>query len=57
MYPTPRMTEFLHHEHPEWKVFDMQPGVVATEMARQAARKAPDRPGLAAGLGRVVGGE
>lgn len=47
---TARIMEFLHHENPEWKVFNIQPGVVATDMAKQAARKALDSPELSAGL-------
>lgn len=45
-----KVVEYLHHEKPEWNVFNMQPGVVATELARQAGRKAPDSPELPAGL-------
>ena len=45
-----KVVEYLHHEHPEWNVFNLQPGVVATELARQAGRKAPDSPELPAGM-------
>lgn len=41
-----KVCEYLHHENPTWKVFNMQPGVVATELAKQAGRKAPDKPEL-----------
>lgn len=45
-----KMTEYLHHEHPSWNVFNMQPGVVDTDLARAAGRKAPDKPELPAGF-------
>ncbi|KAK5730573.1 hypothetical protein LTR15_000510 [Elasticomyces elasticus] len=45
-----KLTEYLHHENPEWSVFNMQPGVVATDLARKAGRKAPDTPELPAGF-------
>ncbi|KAF2161216.1 hypothetical protein M409DRAFT_69847 [Zasmidium cellare ATCC 36951] len=45
-----KITEILHYEHPEWNIFNMQPGVVATELARQAGRRAPDDPRLPAGM-------
>lgn len=44
-----KIFEYLYHEHPAWTVFNMQPGVVATKLARQAGRKAPDAPELPAG--------
>ncbi|KAK5172824.1 uncharacterized protein LTR77_002944 [Saxophila tyrrhenica] len=45
-----KITEYFHHENPSWNVFNMQPGVVATDLARQAGRKAPDSPELPAGF-------
>lgn len=45
-----KITEILHHEHPDWNIFNMQPGVVATDLARQAGRRAPDDPRLPAGM-------
>ena len=45
-----KITEYVHHENPSWNVFNMQPGVVATDLARQAGRKAPDSPELPAGF-------
>ncbi|KAK4505771.1 hypothetical protein PRZ48_003736 [Zasmidium cellare] len=45
-----KITEILHYEHPEWNIFNMQPGVVATDLAREAGRKAPDDPRLPAGM-------
>lgn len=45
-----KITEYVHHENPAWSVFNMQPGVVATDLARQAGRKAPDSPSLPAGF-------
>ena len=45
-----KMTEYVHHENPSWNVFNMQPGVVATDLARQAGRKATDSPELPAGF-------
>ncbi|KAK4550542.1 hypothetical protein LTR36_000121 [Oleoguttula mirabilis] len=45
-----KIAEYLHHENPSWNVFNMQPGVVATDLARQAGRKAPDTPELPAGF-------
>nr|POE47162.1 short chain dehydrogenase andi [Quercus suber] len=44
-----KMTEFLHYERPDWNVFNMQPGVVDTELARAAGRQAPDKPEMPAG--------
>jgi NAD(P)-dependent dehydrogenase (short-subunit alcohol dehydrogenase family) len=46
-----KITEYLHHENPNWFVINMQPGVVATELARLAGRQAPDAPELPAGMG------
>ena len=46
-----KLTEYLHYEtasRPGWRVFNLQPGVVATELARRAGRTAPDDPALAA---------
>ena len=45
-----KLTEYLYHENPSWNVFNMQPGVVQTELARQAGRKAEDKPELPAGF-------
>lgn len=45
-----KITEYLHYENPGWNVFNMQPGVVATELARKAGREAPDDPALPAGM-------
>lgn len=45
-----KLTEYVHHEYPGWNVFNMQPGVVATELARRSGRKAPDAPELPAGF-------
>lgn len=45
-----KLTEYAHHENPDWNVFNMQPGVVATELARKSGRKAPDAPELPAGF-------
>ncbi|KAF2718569.1 NAD(P)-binding protein [Polychaeton citri CBS 116435] len=45
-----KIVEYLHHEHPTWGVFNMQPGVVDTELARAAGRKAPDSPALPGGF-------
>lgn len=45
-----KITEYVHHENPTWNVFNMQPGVVATDLARQVGRKAPDSPELPAGF-------
>ncbi|KAK5118660.1 hypothetical protein LTR85_008125 [Meristemomyces frigidus] len=45
-----KIMEYLHHENPSWNVFNMQPGVVATDLASQAGRKAPDTPELPAGF-------
>ena len=43
-----KMIEYLHYEHSDWNVFNMQPGVVDTDLARAAGRKAPDKPALPA---------
>lgn len=45
-----KICEYLHHENPSWNVFNMQPGVVATELAKQAGRRAPDKPEMPAGF-------
>ncbi|KAK5136468.1 hypothetical protein LTR08_003113 [Meristemomyces frigidus] len=46
-----KIVEYLHHENPTWNVFNMQPGVVATDLAKQAGRSnAPDAPELPAGF-------
>ncbi len=45
-----KIIEYVHHENPSWNVFNMQPGVVATDLAREAGRKAPDSPELPAGF-------
>nr|POE53349.1 short chain dehydrogenase andi [Quercus suber] len=49
-----KIVEFLHHENPSWKVFNVQPGRVATDLARSHAGsqtvKAPDAPELVAGF-------
>lgn len=45
-----KITEYIHYEYPEWNVFNLQPAVVATDLARQAGRKAPDSPRLPAGM-------
>lgn len=45
-----KLTEYLHHENPSWNVFNMQPGVVQTELARQVGRKGEDTPELPAGF-------
>lgn len=45
-----KITECLHYEHPDWNIFNMQPGVVATELARKSGRRAPDDPRLPAGM-------
>lgn len=45
-----KVLEYIHHEHPDWLCVNMQPGVVATELARKAGRKAPDDPNLPAGM-------
>lgn len=37
-----KLTEYVHHEHRGWRVFNMQPGVVATELARRAGRAGED---------------
>lgn len=45
-----KITEYAHHEYPSWNIFNMQPGVVATDLARQAGRQAEDEPELPAGF-------
>lgn len=45
-----KILEYIGHEKPTWNVFNMQPGVVATELARQTGRNAPDSPELPAGF-------
>lgn len=45
-----KIIEYVHHENPEWLIFNMQPGVVATDLAKQAGRKAPDSPELPGGF-------
>ena len=45
-----KICEYAHHEHMDWNIFNMQPGVVATALAKQAGRKAPDSPELPAGF-------
>ncbi|KAF7194069.1 Short chain dehydrogenase citE [Pseudocercospora fuligena] len=45
-----KIVEYLHHENPEWNVFNMQPGVVATDLAKQASRAGEDSPRLPAGF-------
>ena len=45
-----RVTDWIHHSNPSWNVFNMQPGVVPTDLARSAGRKAFDSPELSAGL-------
>jgi NAD(P)-dependent dehydrogenase (short-subunit alcohol dehydrogenase family) len=45
-----KIAEYIHHENPTWNVFNMQPGVVATDLAKQAGRKAPDTTALPAGF-------
>jgi NAD(P)-dependent dehydrogenase (short-subunit alcohol dehydrogenase family) len=45
-----KITEYAHHELPSWNIFNMQPGVVATDLAAQAGRKAEDQPELPAGF-------
>lgn len=45
-----KVLEYVHYEHPEWLAVNMQPGIVATDLARKAGRKAPDDPNLPAGI-------
>ena len=45
-----KITEYAHHELPTWNIFNMQPGVVATDLAAQAGRKGEDQPELPAGF-------
>lgn len=45
-----KVLEYVHFEHPGWLAVNLQPGVVATELARKAGRKAPDDPNLPAGM-------
>ncbi len=45
-----KICEYIHHEYPSWNVFNMQPGVVQTDLAKQAGRNAPDKPALPAGF-------
>jgi NAD(P)-dependent dehydrogenase (short-subunit alcohol dehydrogenase family) len=42
-----KITEYVHHENPHLRVFNLQPGTVETNMARKAARdvKKYDDPG------------
>ena len=45
-----KITEYAHHEMPSWNIFNMQPGVVGTDLARQAGRQAEDQAELPAGF-------
>lgn len=45
-----KVLEYVQYEHPGWLAVNLQPGVVATELARKAGRKAPDDPNLPAGM-------
>ena len=45
-----KIMEYVHHENPSWNVFNMQPGVVETDLARSVGRKAPDKPEMPAGF-------
>ena len=45
-----RITEYAHHEMPSWNIFNMQPGVVGTDLARAAGRQGEDAPELPAGF-------
>lgn len=47
---TCRIMEFLHHENPECQIFNVQPGVVATDLSRGYGRKAEDSGELPAGF-------
>ena len=44
-----KITEYAHHEMPTWNIFNMQPGVVGTDLARQAGRRSEDQAELPAG--------
>lgn len=45
-----KIAEYAHAEHKDWRVFNLQPGVVATALAKQAGRKGEDSPELCASL-------
>jgi len=45
-----KITEHIHHENPTWQVFNMHPGVVDTDLARAAGRKADDTAELSSGF-------
>ena len=45
-----KVIEYLYYEFPEWNVFNLQPGVIETDLSRQAGRKADDQPDLPAGM-------
>ena len=45
-----KITEYAHHELPTWNIFNMQPGVIATDLAAQAGRKGEDQAELPAGF-------
>ena len=47
---TCRIMEFLHHENPEWNIFSIQPGVVATDLSRGYGRAGEDSGELPAGF-------
>nr|POE93007.1 short chain dehydrogenase andi [Quercus suber] len=49
-----KIVEYMHHERPGWRVFNVQPGRVATDLMKAHAGaetpKAPDEPELMAGF-------
>lgn len=45
-----KIAEYLHHENPSWNVFNMQPGVVRTNLSKGMTRPLPDSADLAGGL-------
>ena len=45
-----KITEYAHHEYPSWNIFNMQPGVIQTDLAQAAGREAEDKVELPAGF-------
>lgn len=45
-----KITEYAHHEYPSWNIFNMQPGVVQTDLAAAVGREAEDKVELPAGF-------
>ncbi|QIX01598.1 hypothetical protein AMS68_007115 [Peltaster fructicola] len=45
-----KLFEHVYFEHKDWRVFNLQPGVVATALAKQSGRQGEDAPELSASM-------